>query len=502
MKTTNKEIDVALAREALENPVGLIRQMGMSLFEFIEMFWDQVSEDDFKANWHIPYLCDELEQIARGVGENQPKKHDLIINIPPGTTKTITISIMFPVWCWTKWPWMRFICSSYSGTLAMESSEKCRDIIRSDKFKLFYPNMGIKEDKDTKSNFRIYTKVQHRVGKTARMHYGGNRYSTSVGGTLTGFHGHILIVDDPLNPQQAASELELEKANYWIDQTLSTRKTDKKVTPTILVMQRLHQNDPSGYLLNKKKTNVKHISLPGEIRNYREHLKPVELKQHYVNDLLDVNRLDWDILQELETDLGQFGYAGQIGQSPTPPGGGMFKVKNFLIVDNVKSQDIVQVWRYWDKAGSEGIGAFTAGVKMAILRNGKFVVLNVIRGQWGTDVRERNIRTMAEADGKNVKIGIEQEPGSSGKESAQSTIRNLAGWYIEADRPTGNKMFRADPFSVQVNNGNVLLLQGDWNKSFIDELRYFPFGTYKDQVDAASGAFSKLTSKKIARRIR
>lgn len=496
------DIDALTARKAVENPVHYLRQVGLGLFDFIEMFWGEVSEDEFQPNWHIPYLCKELEEIAEAVGNNQPKKHDMIINIPPGTTKTITISIMFPVWCWTKWPHFKFICSSYSGALAMESAEKCRDIIRSDKFKLLFPNMGIKEDKDTKSNFRIYTKKQMRKGDPPRFIYGGNRYSTSVGGTLTGFHGHILIVDDPLNPQQAASTLELEKANYWIDQTLSTRKTNKKVTPTILVMQRLHQNDPSGYLLNKKKTNVKHISLPGEVRNYGENLKPVELRKNYKDDLLDPMRLDWEVLNELEIDLGQFGYAGQIGQSPVPPGGGMFKVSNLLVIDQVKPQDVVQTWRYWDKAGSEGVGAYTAGVKMCRLKNGKFVVLNVIRGQWGTDIRERNIKTMAEADGREVRIGLEQEPGSGGKESAQSTIKNLAGWYVEADRPSGDKIFRADPFSVQVNNGNVLLLKGDWNRDFIEELRFFPYGTYKDQVDAASGAFSRITSKKIARRIR
>lgn len=836
------QIDPTKAKNALEDPIALLKQTGMGLFDFIKIFWSEVSEDEFQPNWHIPYLCEQLEEIAEGVGRNEPKKHNMIINIPPGTTKTITISIMFPIWCWTKWPWMKFICSSYSGALALESAEKSRDIVRSDKFKLFFPNMGIKEDKDTKSNFRIYTKKQMRPGQVPRMQYGGNRYSTSVGGTLTGFHGHILIVDDPLNPQQAASELELEKANYWIDQTLSTRKTNKKVTPTILVMQRLHQNDPSGYLLAKKKTNIKHISLPGEVRNYGKYLKPVELRSKYKDDLLDAERLDWEVLQELETDLGQFGYAGQIGQSPVPPGGGMFKVDNLLTIDSINKADIVQIWRYWDKAGSEGIGAYTAGVKMCRLKNGNFVVMSTIRGQWGTEVRERNLKTMAEADGREVRIGIEQEPGpvfvdsyvqmgdgsrkllrdvkkgdivinmkgvptkvlayhdqgmletiivrtdsgrelhlaknhpvytpegwvdagelvvgdvlglktniqiksvrnrtleecrlagyfvgdgcctyargnsinasivssdpiegkdiiycaesvganvhvggsrgwtyylsgngrpwlrevslagkttdtkevpewvmcgddemaanfigayfacdgsvmngkhhpciefystnkvlleqvsslllrfgvytmlrertrrktdhwktrrrmfrlttrksddsmakfaeripvygvkadklkvfkrkkfdigiipdpiveildnapkecacltvkdedsflvsdiivhnSGGKESAQSTIKNLAGWHVEADRPTGDKAFRADPFSVQVNNGNVLLLKGEWNRDFKEELRYFPFGTYKDQVDAASGAFSKLTSKKIARRIR
>jgi predicted phage terminase large subunit-like protein len=93
---------------------------------------------------------------------------------------------------------------------------------------------------------------------------------------------------------------------------------------------------------------------------------------------------------------------------------------------------------------------------------------------------------------------MEQEPGSGGKDSVKASIKNLAGFSVEADKPSGDKIYRADPLSVQVNNGNVLLVKGEWNHEFIEEFRYFPFSTYKDQVDSASGAFSKLTKKKRA----
>jgi len=100
-------------------------------------------------------------------------------------------------------------------------------------------------------------------------------------------------------------------------------------------------------------------------------------------------------------------------------------------------------------------------------------------------------------DGKTVEIGLEQEPGSGGKESAESTVRNLRGWRVRVDRPTGDKSLRADPFSVQVNNGNVSMVRGDWNEDYIEELRYFPFSKYKDQVDASSGAFNILAGRNI-----
>lgn len=483
-------------RQALQNPIQSIRKLNdQSLYNFIRCFWAEVSNDEFKPNWHIKYICQELEQIAQQVGQKKPKQHDLIINIPPGTTKTITVSIMFPVWCWTKWYWMRFITASYSSDLSLESAEYSRDLIRSDKFKAIYPELDIKDDKDQKSNFKVVKKYWEYPGQAPRLLYGGNRFSTSVGGTLTGFHGHINIVDDALNPKQACSEKELQTANYWMDHTLSTRKTDKASTVQILVMQRLHQNDPAGHILEKNKKNVRLISIPGEIRSYRSQVKPDNLISYYKDELLDPIRMPWTVLQDLEADLGQYGYAGQIGQKPTPPGGGMFKVDHFTTTTTMPDpHNVIETVRYWDKAGSEGAGAYTVGVKMCQLVNKKFLVMDVKRGQWSSEERERIIKQTAVADGPLCTVVVEQEPGSGGKESAEGTIRNLAGYSCYADRPTGDKVFRADPYSVQVNNGNVQVLHSDWNHDFIEEHRYFPVGTYKDQVDATSGAFARLTA--------
>ena len=474
-----------------------------SFFYFLQEFWEEISQDTFRANWHIQYLCTELEKLAFDVAANKPKEYDLIINIPPGTTKSITCSIMFPVWCWLNWHWMRFIVASYSSALSLDHAEYSRDLIRSAKFNKYFPDLEIKQDKDVKSNFRIQKRIVNpKTGEESRV-LGGNRYSTSVGGTLTGFHAHILIVDDPINPQQAVSDVYLTTANRWVEQTLSTRKVNKEVVPLLMIMQRLHQDDPTGHLLAKRKKNVRLICLPGEVKNYAEQVNPPELKDSYIDGLLDPVRMNWSVLKDLEADLGQYGYAGQIGQRPTPPGGGMFKVDFFQIIDSAPiSSSFVQTVRYWDKAGTAGAGAYTAGVKMTKLKTGKFLIHDVKRGQWRADVREAILRTTAEADEKKVQVYVEQEPGSGGKESAEASIRNLAGFATFKDRPTGDKAFRADPYSVQVNNGNVLLLRGDWNHDFIEEHRFFPFSTYKDQVDAASGAFTKLTNKKIARVIR
>ena len=461
-----------------------------SLYHFIQEFWPEVSNDEFIPNWHIKYIADLLQGLAKDVAEGKPRKYDLVLNVPPGSTKTITCSIMFPVWCWINWYWMRFITASYSAALSLESAEYSRDLMRSDKFKKYFPELTIKSDKDTKSNFRVV-----RDGK-----FGGNRYSTSVGGTLTGFHGHILVVDDPISPHQAVSLVELATANRWMEQTLSTRKVDKAITPTILVMQRLHQEDPTGHILSKHKKNVFHVSLPGEIKNYKDNVKPAILVNKYKDNLLDPVRMSWSVLKDMEADLGQYGYAGQVGQNPTPPGGGMFKVEHFQVIDHMPAPtNIEKTVRYWDKAGTAGgTGAYTAGLKMHKVKGGKFIISDMKRGRWATEERERIIRETAEADGQNVLIYFEQEPGSGGKESAEATVKNLVGYSAHPDRPVGDKVFRADPFSVQVNNGNVLLLRGDWNQALIEEYRFFPFGSYKDQVDAGSGAFAQLVNKKQA----
>jgi predicted phage terminase large subunit-like protein len=252
-------------------------------------------------------------------------------------------------------------------------------------------------------------------------------------------------------------------------------------------------------MLAKKKANVKHISLPGEIRNYKKEVKPKELIKKYKNDLLDPKRMNWEVMKDMEADLGQYGYAGQVGQRPTPPGGGMFKVDHFQVIDKLPSEvNWMNTVRYWDKAGTQDGGAYTVGCKMLRLKNDKYIIMDVKRGQWATEQREDIIRQTAQADGNSVAIYMEQEPGSGGKDSIDSSIRNLAGYSVYADRPTGDKVFRADPYSVQVNNGNVMLLRADWNHEFIEEHRNFPFSTYKDQVDASSGAFNKLARKRIA----
>jgi hypothetical protein len=196
-----------------------------SFYDFMRLFWDVVIKEKPVYNWHIKYLCDQLQILAPYIVERKAKPYDVVINIPPGTSKSTICTIMFPVWLWTQDPTIRIITNSYSSDLSTEHAIKSRDVLLSDKFKVLFPNIVLRADKSAKQNYENVS--------------GGARYTTSTGGTITGKHAHIIINDDPLNPSQAASEADRKSANEHT-KTLSSRKVDKENTPTITVMQRLH----------------------------------------------------------------------------------------------------------------------------------------------------------------------------------------------------------------------------------------------------------------------
>ena len=455
-----------------------------SFFDFVQYFWDVIVPEEPVWNWHISYLCNEMQKVAERVFTNQPKLYDLVINVPPGSTKSTVCSIMFPAWTWTRMPSTRCICGSYAHALSLDLSRRSRNVIKSEKYQELF-NIEFAPDQDVKGHF---VNLQE-----------GMRYATSTGGAVTGYHGHFLIIDDPLNPQEAASEVELKKANIWIRETLSSRKVDKDITPTILIMQRLHEDDPTADMLNQKKTKVKHINLPAEVDKKTEKtIRPRKLRRKYKPDskkegtkLLDPIRMSRSVLDEAHDKLLEYGYAGQYLQTPVPPEGGMFKVERIHIEEGVPAC-VIKV-RFWDKAGTEGGGAYTVGVLMGQDENNRFWIDDVIRVQMDSGEREKLIKMTAQMDGPDVIIGVEQEPGSGGKESAQNTARNLAGLMTEIVRPTGDKITRALPFSSQVNVHNVFMRKAEWNVTYLNELILFPNSKYKDQVDASSGAFTVLT---------
>lgn len=442
-----------------------------SFYEFVKEFWGEVIAEKPVWNWHIRYLCYELQKLAERVFEGLPKKYDLVINISPGSTKSTIFSRMFPAWVWTRMPEAVTICGSFEKNLARDMGRNSKDIINSSKYKEAFPEIEIRRDLESNSHF----------GNTLK----GERKSVGVGGNITGSHAHFIIIDDPLNPREAVSTLGLKNANDWMTETIPSRKKDLAIVPTILIMQRLHQDDPTQNMIARK--GVKHICLPAELTPA---VSPKKLRKRYVNGLMDTTRLPKKVLESQEEVLLAYGYACQYLQTPIARGGSLFNVERLEIDTPFKKN--MKLVRYWDKAATKDAGAYTCGVLMGKDTDGTHWVLDVVRGQWLPDKRNDIMRQVAELDGGKTLIVTEQEPGSGGKESALYTVKQMAGFRVRLDRPDRDKTERAEPFADQLNHGNVRMKKAKWNKDFVEELRYFPNSKFKDQVDAASAAFMIL----------
>ena len=454
-----------------------------SFFDFVKEFWDIVINEDPVYNWHIKYLCDELQEVAERVFRGERKKYDLIINVAPGTTKSTIASVMFPAWVWARFPRGRFICGSFTKTLSLDLSVKCRKVVGSERYQKTFP-MEMSTQYDGKERFDNAN--------------GGSRSCTSVGCSVIGLHSHFLIIDDPLDPQGARSEADVKAANLWMTETLPFRKVDKMITVTILIMQRLHQIDPTGDWLERTQgKGIKHICLPAELIPGEDgkplYLKPPELVDFYKDGLFDPIRLPREFLEEIKKE--PYGYAGQFLQHPVPLGGGMFEVDKMDLREEAPMKMIRKV-RSWDKAGTQDGGNYSVGVLMGLDKRGTYWILDVVRGQWSATNREATILQTAQVDGKEVEIELEIEGGSGGKESGENTVRMLAGFTVHVTHPTGDKSSRAYPFASQVGAGNVHCLIRPWTRDFIEEYRYFDKGRYDDQVDAGSGAFNRLAKRK------
>jgi len=459
-------------------------------------FWNVVDKHKFKSNWHIDCIADHLEAVADGDITR------LVINIPPRHCKSLLCSVFFPTWLWLEKPQTQFLSASYAQSLSTRDCLKSRRIIQTADYQSLIPvdasghkEWGLTKDQNQKTRYEN-TETGHRI-------------AISVDGALTGEGGDIIIVDDPHNVRDTESKAKRQSAIEWWDEALQSRLNDSKTGVFIVIQQRVHEVDLTGHIMEKEKDQAKaegyeFICLPARYE------KENRIKTS-ITDWTDLrtedgeplwkSHLDEAALNRLESGLSEYAIAGQYQQRPAPRAGGMFKGKNFRYVEKIDRADVVQSVRYWDKAGTQDGGCFTAGVLMHLMKDHSYVIEDVTKGQWSASLREKNMETCLDRDlarcgAKRLSTWIEQEPGSSGKEAVDATIKNLAPHKVKADRVSGDKETRAEGLATQTEIQNVFLLKGDWNKDFIEELKKFPRGKFKDQVDAASGAFHKLHAPK------
>lgn len=459
-----------------------------SFAKFVKEFWEiNISDELVWAN-HLEFLCTELEAVSRNLWSRNPKLYDLIINVPPGSSKSTLVSVMWPVWNWVNDESLRFITGSYAESLSLENAEYSRNILTSDKFRSYFPHIQL-SNQNKVSNYR-------NTGN-------GQRFSCGAGGMVTGIHAHCIIIDDPLNPKQAVSDVMRDNANEWMDKTLSMRKVDKAVTVTVLVMQRLHELDCTGYKLAKGKDNVRHICLPAELSPM---VSPIECREMYIDGLLDPKRLSRSVIEEAFIDLGSYGKAGQFDQNPAPADGGILKRSWFgelsfsEFTDKVLSSRKEVVWNfaidcaYTAKESNDpsGILAYCMFENNLYLRCCECV-------RFEQPQLESFISDFVLKNGYTSKSRIFIEPKANGLSTAQN-MKHRTNLNIVIDKaPTTDKEARTRDSAPFIESGRVILLSGSWTESFLSSLTMFPNGAHDEEVDILNIAIrtSTQTRKKL-----
>lgn len=415
---------------------------------------------------HHKAICDALMRVFRGECKR------LIINVPPRYSKTEIAVVNFIAWALGHVPDAEFIHASYAAPLAVNNSANVRSLLQHEAYQQVFPTS--------------------RLASDAKSHWttteGGVMYAAGAGGTITGFgagkhregFGGAIIIDDPHKPDEAKSDVIRQGVIDWFQNTLESRKNSKD-TPIILIMQRLHEHDLAGWLLDGGNGETwEHVCLPA-IQADGTALWPEK------NTIEDLRRME---------KAAPYVFAGQYLQRPAPPDGGVLKPEMIQVVDAIPAGQIKWA-RGWDFASTAENSRspdpdYTAGGKLGKLPDGRFVIGDMVCERWEPDERDTALVNTASRDGKSVRISLPQDPGQAGKTQALYLTRKLAGYTVATSPESGDKVTRAEPLAAQINVGNVLMLRGPWNDALINEMRMFPNGRHDDQVDALSRAFSEL----------
>lgn len=434
----------------------------------------------------------------------------LTVSMPPGHGKSELVDVWFPTWNLNLRPSDRIILSSYEATLAEEWGKRCRDVLMT---KAEHLRVRIRQDSQAANRWRT-------VG-------GGGMWTMGSGGAVTGRRARVFIVDDPhKNWQEAHSPSQQEQIWDWYRSTARTRLLPG--ASIVVVQTRWAEADLVGHLteiptfvhmvlpaIAEQDETIESIVGAEFIARCRADRIPVPewnrkageaLWSWLVEPGVDPDQPDgvsWFNLEELEEtrlEVGELIWAGLYQQHPIKLEGSMFKRGNWKYIPNAPAD--MPLIRRWDLAATEDGGDATAGVLMGRTKRGEVFIVDVIQERLGPKGVEDLILATAQQDKAkygNVKIRLEQEPGSSGKALTDDYVsRLLAGFDVSAEGSTGDKELRAIPFSAQVEAGNVWLVTGNdadeaklppWLSKFVDEAAAFPQGKHDDMIDAACLAY-------------
>lgn len=473
---------------ALKNPTTSLRLLDKldaeaHLIDFIRLLWPVIEPGrQFTDGWAVRAICEHLEAVSKG------QIQSLLINVPPGTMKSLTVNVFWPAWEWgpRNQPHLKYLSAAYAETITIRDNGRTRDLLQSETYRqLWGDRVKLDPERTAASDYA-------NLGR-------GRRIATSVGGMGTGERADRLIIDDPHSVEQTESEAKREGALRWYSETFSNRVNGPE-SATIIVMQRIHERDLSGHILSSD-LGFEHLMLPMEFEEDRRCSTSIGFVDPRKEDgeLLWPERFPREYVDKERKRLaswgGDYAIAGQHQQSPVPRKGAMFETANFQIIDAAPTRG--RFVRGWDLASStRKRSPFTVGVTLCLEPSGRVCITHVDRFKEEPAGVENRLKERHALDLGNIEWDFPQDPGQAGKAQKLAIARLLPGRVVTFSPETGSKEDRARPFAAAVGNGNVALVRGAWNQSYLEECRTFPAGAFKDQVDATSRAYAKLLTKR------
>jgi predicted phage terminase large subunit-like protein len=414
----------------------------------------------FKSNWHIDAMAHKVAQVASG----EVKR--LIVTVPPRHLKSIIASVALPAWYLGHNPSERVVCISYSSDLAKTHANDFRRVVTDPLYQAVFPKMIVSRETDGE----IHTTLR------------GRRYATSIQGTLTGKGGNLFIIDDPLKPGDALSEVSRERVIEWYRSTLVTRPDDKQAARIMVVMQRIHVDDLVGYLLENE-AGFEVLNLPAvaqstttyDLGGGRTHVRET-------GDLLHPAHEPAEVLREIKKSMGSMLFSAQYQQAPEPAGGKIIKRKMLQYYSAVERRPTDRIVLSWDIAMAEKEANDYSACVVLLNRGDLYFVKEVIRGKFPFDRLKEKIIEVKERYGRAASLVIEQGGISYG------LIQSLRQKHVNVVdyKPKGDKEERLIAQIDLFEGGSVLLpKEAPWLEEFVHELLSFP-GRHDDQVDALS----------------